>query len=188
MERRRVKRAKLRTLILCLQNMYFNWKKPTNKLFELGTMFVFLRLSALSHILYDVQEINLDKTKNLPFHILAWMLAENDCSTGHPVIGPSGKENLKTKKRSRKWLANLETVVGPSIEDFRERMKCLWKINSLIYVCWDINDMSLNWQTNTFHTFKRRNLVFVLKKSVHLDTHWPGCQFYSWLGRWCTWN
>ena len=86
------------------------------------------------------------------------------------------------------WLAHLETVVGPSIEDFRERMKCLWKINSLIYVCWDINDMSLNWQTNTFHTFKRRNLVFVLNKSVHLDTHWPGCQFYSWLGRWCTWD
>ena len=43
-------------------------------------------------------------------------------------------------------------------------MKCLWKINSLIYVCWEIIAISLNWQTNTFHTFKRRNLVFVLKK------------------------
>ena len=30
--------------------------------------------------------------------------------------------------------------------------------------------------------------MFVLKKSVYLDTHWPSCQFYSWLGRWCTWD
>ena len=30
---------------------------------------------------------------------------------------------------------------------------------------------------------------FVVKKRfVHLDTHWPSCQFYSWLGRWCTWD
>ena len=29
---------------------------------------------------------------------------------------------------------------------------------------------------------------FVIKRYVHLDTHWPSCQFYSWLGRWCTWN
>ena len=90
------------------------------------------------------------------------MLSENDCSTDHPVIGPSGdKEDLKAKKEQlKKGCSTNHPVIGPpgncsgsSNRGFQGGNEMCME-DKLPHICiWDaieMNAISLNWQSNKF--------------------------------------